>query len=67
MTTSGTAVFVLINNRTAKQKISFCCGKYNAAEIVAWYAAYYSGDDYSVRIDGKLQKLDANGEIKNAK
>lgn len=31
--------------------------------IMAWYGAYYSGDRYSVLLDGKRLQKDQNGEL----
>jgi hypothetical protein len=28
---------------------------------MAWYGAFYAGDDYEVRLDGLKIKIDANG------
>ncbi len=33
------------------------------ADVVMWYSAFYSGDNYTVKIDGVKQKLDENGYI----
>ena len=33
------------------------------ADVVMWYSAFYSGDNYTVRIDGVKQKLDENGHL----
>lgn len=31
--------------------------------IMAWYGAYYAGDDYDVFINGRQQPKDQNGEF----
>lgn len=30
--------------------------------ILAWYGAYFAGDEYAVMIDGEEIKIDGNGE-----
>ena len=34
----------------------------SVAHILAWYGAYYAGDDYTVHVNGILVQLDLNGE-----
>ncbi len=34
--------------------------------IMAWYGAYYAGDDYDVFINGRQQAMDKNGEFEHA-
>lgn len=33
------------------------------AAVMSWYGAYYAGDRYQVRVNGKLVKKDQNGEL----
>ncbi len=33
--------------------------------IMAWYGAYYAGDDYDVFINGRKQAKDKNGEFEH--
>lgn len=40
----------------------FCCTK-SVPHILAWYGAYWAGDDYTVTMDGKPLRLDLNGEL----
>lgn len=38
----------------------------SVAPIMAWYGAYYSGDRYSVHLDGNRLQKDQNGELVGA-
>ena len=61
---SNKLVFVRFANETADKVVGIFCGQDNVNVIACWYAEYHSGDKYTIRVDGKLQKLDQNGEIK---
>jgi len=32
-------------------------------DVMDWYGAFYAGDDYDVRINGRKQRLGINGEL----
>ena len=49
-------------NATPRQTIVNCDGA-SVAPIMAWYAAYNSGDRYMVTRDGRSMPVDANGNI----
>jgi hypothetical protein len=38
----------------------------SAASVIAWYAACYAGDRYTVTMDGRNVPLDQNGEMMDA-
>lgn len=49
-------------NRTAEtaHKISLAYGSIN--DVMAWYGAYFAGDDYTVTVNGTPVEMDQNGE-----
>lgn len=51
------------NNRTASERIELTVGDGDQFPIAVWYGSHYAGDDYTIRIDGKVVKKDQNGEI----
>lgn len=52
------------SNRDAIPKITkIKTRKSDAPAIIRWYSAFYSGDSYTVHIDGKKAYLDLNGEL----
>jgi hypothetical protein len=51
-------------NFNAVPKVSTVfCDRTSVPHIMAWYAAYYAGDLYSVTFDGKNLAKDENGEL----
>lgn len=38
------------------------CDAASVPLVMAWYGAYFSGDDYEVHLDGLRVKIDRNGE-----
>ncbi len=56
-------VTIKFDNRTAENSISFRIERSACAAIMNWYGAYYAGDDYDVRINGRKQILGINGEL----
>ena len=33
------------------------------SHVLVWYGAFYAGDDYDVRLNGKKLRLGINGEL----
>ena len=51
-------------NCDAKPKVQVIhCAKNSIPAIMQWYGAFYSGDRYSVKVDGAQVRKDANGEL----
>lgn len=50
-------------NKTAKLGcVTLKVRAMDIAPIMAWYGAYFAGDNYKVYADGKQMKMDINGE-----
>ncbi len=58
-----TVTLIFTNKDAHDRVITMLVNAKAVANIVMWYGAFYAGDDYTVTIDGVLQKLDHNGEI----
>jgi len=56
---------VLFNNNDAVDRfIRITVGSMaEANHVMAWYGAFYSGDDYQVAIDGDLEDIDIDGNL----
>lgn len=51
-------------NRDAfEREITIECAKASINHIVMWYNAFYSGDNYELRIDGVQVEVSRNGDI----
>lgn len=50
-------------NRTAEETISLRVDRKAVPKIMDWYGAYYAGDDYDVKVNGRIQELGINGEM----
>lgn len=57
-------VVLQFKNRTARTENSFTVEREACASICDWYGGFHAGDKYTVRVDGTIQKLGVNGEIK---
>ena len=54
-----------IHNHDATPKdVNFVIESSAIRQVVSWYAAFHSGDNYVVSIDGEAQQLDLNGALK---
>ena len=53
-------------NPQARPKVQTVkCDVASVPLIMAWYGAYFAGDDYEVHLDGLRVKIDRNGEQLN--
>jgi hypothetical protein len=51
-------------NSDARPKVVVInCARNSCEHIAAWYGAYFAGDRYNIKIDGKPVKKDQNGDI----
>jgi len=56
-------VTLVFNNADAKPKTTkLLVARENVPDIMAWYGAYFSGDRYTVAVDGRNVPMDQNGE-----
>ena len=54
---------LVFNNADATPKTEVIeCSDASVARIMAWYGAYFSGDRYTVTLDGRNVPMDQNGE-----
>lgn len=58
---------LVFSNADAKpHNVSMDISFENINQVMAWYAAYFSGDRYTVTMDGRDVPMDQNGEILTA-
>lgn len=57
---------VFTNPEVGQNQVLEVAGLHEVAAIMAWYGAYFAGDDYTVTVDGVPVAMDKNGEIKSA-
>ena len=51
-------------NQTSKTSSAEIITKRSSCKRVSeWYASHHSGDSFTIRIDGHLQKQNINGEL----
>lgn len=50
------------NKDAVPQKITLRVSEGSIPYIMAWYGAYYAGDDYTVAKNGRVIPMDQNGE-----
>lgn len=50
-------------NQTAGDEVAITCDQASMRMIMAWYGAYYAGDDYKVYANGIELIIDQNGEL----
>lgn len=53
---------IRFENRTAGTAQEFSVSYEGVDLVMAWYGAYYAGDDYGVTVDGQEVPFDQNGE-----
>ncbi len=53
---------IKFTNRTADDTHKFAVGFDGIDLVMAWYGAYYAGDDYTVTVGGRAIEIDGNGE-----
>lgn len=57
-------VTLTFSNPEAKpKKETIVCDALSVRRIMQWYGAFNAGDRYTVAIDGKRAKIDANGGL----
>lgn len=55
---------VAFNNRTAGSEVTIQCDKDSVEFVIEWFSSHYSGDDYIISVEGYVQELDHNGQLK---
>ncbi len=53
---------VFMNADATPKNVLIDIGPGSARHVMAWYGAYFSGDRYTVALDGKNIPIDGNGE-----
>ncbi len=53
---------IRFENKTAQEAHEFTIGFDGIDLVMAWYGAYWAGDEYQVTVDGQLVAADQNGE-----
>lgn len=56
---------IFTNKSTSKEDktIKINCDKDYVKHILQWYGTFYAGDNYKVKLNDKILKLDINGEL----
>ena len=53
---------LVFTNKNAKPRVQvILCDYGSIPHIMLWYGAFYSGDKYTVRVDGYNVEMDENG------
>lgn len=62
-------VTLRFENRTAEDDgpavVEMKINREAVRHVMDWYGAFFAGDDYTVRINGKRQRLGINGELEH--
>ena len=62
---SKLSILVFNNADAIPKSIALKVSRDSVPHIMAWYGGYYSGDRYTVTLDGRNVNMDLSGEIKN--
>ena len=58
-----TVTITFTNSDASPKVVEIVCALQSCPYIASWYGAFFAGDRYNIKIDGKLVKKDHNGEI----